>query len=179
MARSFGLLKRLPLVGEDGDRAVLLGARDAPLAAGVRAFAGHEPALRIELESVGAAAGLAMLGGRHGLGVELHDAVADVAEVDAVIRSVGGSFGELTVAPEFFELGARRGERIAGVCGGGGEEDGDQGEQATHEMESSALNPRPRPGLHMGRLCLPWPIPARRSLAACGPRRSLGRVELN
>ena len=91
--------------------------RDAAVAAGVGPFAGDEPALRVEVEPVGPAARVAELGRLAGLRVELHDAVADVGEVDAAVGAVGRPFGELALAPELFELGPVRDDGVV-VCAG-------------------------------------------------------------
>src|SRR5262249_61815311 len=71
----------LPLVREGADLAVPVGDLDAAIAAAHGAFAGDEPALRIEVEPVGPAARLAKLAGFAAGRVVLPDAIADVPEV--------------------------------------------------------------------------------------------------
>src|SRR5205823_6733093 len=84
--------------------AIDVGDGDAPIAAGVRPLRGDESALVIEVEPIGPAAGFMKLGGLAGARIELHDAIADVREVDAAIGAISRPFGELAVGPERFEL---------------------------------------------------------------------------
>src|SRR5262249_17398165 len=107
-----------PPVGQDADGAVLLGDGDAAIAALVGALAGHETPLRIEVETVGPAARVAVLRRPATGGIVLHDAIADVREVDAAARTVGRTLGELALAPQLFEFGVGRHDRVVLPVGG-------------------------------------------------------------
>src|SRR5205823_7574141 len=91
----------LPAVGEHADGAVFFGNGDAAIAARIRPLGRDETSLRVEVEPVRAAAGLAVDGRATGARVVGHDSVADVREVNTAVRPVGRSLGEAAVAPDF------------------------------------------------------------------------------
>src|SRR5437773_12376600 len=76
----------LPALGQDSHRAVFFSDGDAPIATGIGPLGRNEPALRIKIQAIGPAARLAIdhrLARRRAIA---HDAVADVAEIDAKPR---------------------------------------------------------------------------------------------
>ena len=108
--RSFGELNRLPSylsasVFTVPSFSVMLMRRPPPMFAPSQAI---EPTLRVELQPVRPPARVAKRGRLAGLRVELHDAVADVGEVNAPVRPFGRPLGELPFRPELFELRALR-----------------------------------------------------------------------
>src|SRR5207237_1091735 len=102
------------------------------------AFAGDQAPLSIELESVGLAAGIAKNRGLSGLRIELHDAVADVAEDDCPVGCFRGAFGEVAIVPEHLQGSTRRHDPVLGDRGEfpGSARAAGKGEEDTSEQRS-------------------------------------------
>src|SRR5207244_320953 len=95
----------VPALREYAHGAVFFGDGDTPIAPGVSPLGRDQSALRIKIETVRPAARLAIDGRLAGGRAIAHDPIADIAEINAKLRPARRPLGELTFAPQLFQLG--------------------------------------------------------------------------